>query len=934
MGVGATGSAVDRAWLPELGVRWSFGVDGISVPLVLLTALMGLVVTAHAWVELPAGGTPASYLGCLLLVEAGALATFTARDAVLFFVAFEVVLVPMWVLIGRYGDPHHPRARTEAAQRFVLYTAVGSTTMLVGILLLVASAGTSDLRALAGGGGLGAGTQLAVAALLVAGLAVKVPVFPLHTWLPPAHTTAPTGGSVLLAAVLLKMGTYGLVRLPVAVVPDGFGRLAPVLAVAGAVGILWGGLVCLVERDLKRLVAYSSVAHMGFVVLALASGSDTGLQAALYANVAHGVVSALLFVLVGGLKARWGDVDLAVRRPALRETSPRLGFVLVLGLAASLGLPGLAGFWGELLAVYSAWRPAPDRPGVVFLACAVAAALGAALAAAYALRVAGLVWVGDRPEPRAARTARRHGRRAVGARGARRARRRARGGADGPALGDGRGGRGDRGRPVSALVDVDPVVLAPALAPVLGVVVVLLGDAVRPGRRGGRWALPVAAVLLVLGAAAAVRATLTTGEVPLRTLCLPAPDGACLWTAGPRTSTLQAGILLAAAAALALLHDGRPRPRDRAVTATLLLAATTGGVAVAAARDLGSWLVALELATVPAVALVALRGTRPAAHGALSLLVTSLASFALLVLGAGLWLTATGDATFSPDTVALAWADPQRRTVLVLAVTLLVGGLGFKLSLVPFHAWTPQAYATADLGTALFLAAASKLAAAAALFVVVSALVGAVGAAPAVVLVLGVLAAASLLLGTVVALRQDDPVRLLAWSTIAQAGWVVVPLTALTEAGVRAAAAYVLTYAAATTVAFAALSRTRARRLEETRGLLRRDPLAGGALALALLVLAGLPPGVLGLVVKVLAVAEPVARGVWPVAAVAVVAVVVGIAVYLRWFAVLFARDDDAPDAPAAGPAAGRSTTVVLAVGTAVLAVGSALPHALLAGLG
>lgn len=399
--VAATRPGVDRAWLPELGVRWSFGVDGISVPLVLLTALMGVVVTAHAWVEVPRGGTPATFLGCLLLVEAGALATFTARDAVLFLVAFEVVLVPMWVLVGRYGDARDPRARTEAAQRFVLYTAVGSTTMLVGILLLVVSAGTADLRELAGGAGaaLPPGTQLAVAALLVAGLAVKVPVFPLHTWLPPAHTTAPTAGSVLLAAVLLKMGTYGLVRLPVATVPDGFGRLAPVLAVAGAVGIVWGGLVCLVERDLKRLVAYSSVAHMGFVVLALASGSQTGLQAALYANIAHGVVSALLFVLVGGLKHRWGSVDLTVRRPALRETSPRLGFVLLLGLAASLGLPGLAGFWGELLAIYAAWRPAADRPGAVLLTCAVVAAVGAALAAAYALRVAGLVWSGDRPDP-------------------------------------------------------------------------------------------------------------------------------------------------------------------------------------------------------------------------------------------------------------------------------------------------------------------------------------------------------------------------------------------------------------------------------------------------------------------------------------------------------------------------------------------------------
>jgi NADH-quinone oxidoreductase subunit M len=397
---------VDRVWLGELGLRWSFGVDGIAVPLLLLTALVGVLVAAHAWVDVPEGGTPATFLGCLLLVEAGALATFTARDAVLFFVAFELVLVPMWVLISRYGDRHDGRARVDAGHRFVLYTALGSTLMLVGILLLVTSAGTADLRALADGAGaaLPADRQLLVAAFLVTGLAVKVPVFPLHTWLPPAHTIAPTSGSVLLAAVLLKMGTYGLVRLPVATVPDGFATLSPVLAVAGVVGIVWGALVCLVERDLKRLIAYSSVAHMGFVVLALAAGTETGLQAALFANIAHGVVSALLFVLVGGLKQRWGSVDLAVPRPALRETSPRLGFLLVLGLAASLGLPGLATFWGELFAIYAAWMPAPDRPRGLFVACGVVAAVGAALAAAYALRVARVVWVGDRPERGVERT--------------------------------------------------------------------------------------------------------------------------------------------------------------------------------------------------------------------------------------------------------------------------------------------------------------------------------------------------------------------------------------------------------------------------------------------------------------------------------------------------------------------------------------------------
>lgn len=392
-----TTSGLDLPWIPALGIRLHLGIDGISLPLMLLTTIVTALAAAATLRRDPTGPDGASataFHACLLLTQAGALATFSARDAVVFFLAFEIVLIPMWVLITRFGGAH----RRLAGTRFVLYTAFGSTLMLAGILVLVTASGTSDLTVLtaSAGAGIGRSTQILIAALLTAGLAVKVPIWPVHSWLPLAHTAAPTAGSMLLAAVLLKMGTYGLIRLPIATVPDGFAEVAPIVAVAGVVGIIWAGLICLLERDLKRLIAWSSVAHMGVVALALATGTPTGLQAAIYANLAHGAISALLFFVVGAIKERVPDLDLATSRPALREHAPGLGWMLVFGLAAGLGLPGLAAFWGEFYGIVAALHPAADRPEALFAVCAVIAAIGAAIGGAYSIRVVRLVWMGDR----------------------------------------------------------------------------------------------------------------------------------------------------------------------------------------------------------------------------------------------------------------------------------------------------------------------------------------------------------------------------------------------------------------------------------------------------------------------------------------------------------------------------------------------------------
>jgi NADH-quinone oxidoreductase subunit N len=488
---------------------------------------------------------------------------------------------------------------------------------------------------------------------------------------------------------------------------------------------------------------------------------------------------------------------------------------------------------------------------------------------------------------------------------------------------------------VSAVATFDWVALAPVLAPALGAVLVLVVDAAAP--RLVRLHHLLGLVALLAGLGFALPAAVTSGRAPLRSLCLPGRAGFCLYEAGPVATALQLAALGSAVVVLLLLWpDRRAALRGGpAVLVSLVLAATAGAAGVAGAHDLGSWLVCLELATLPVVALVALRGTAEAGRGALALLTTSLVSFALVVLGAALWLLATGQAVFAADAVAAALDDPDRRAVLLLGVLLLFAGVGFKLSLVPFHVWTPQAYAGGSEAVAAFLAATSKVAALAALVVVLQPLVAA--GAPVLVAV-GVVAAVTMTVGNLLALAQDDPVRLLAWSTVAQAGWVMLPLSASSPGSAAASGAYLVSYVVATLVAFVVVHVVSVggapRRLAAYTGLLRSRPLLGGALGLALLSLAGLPPGVVGLVAKVVALRPVVAQGQWLLALVAVANAVVGIAVYLRWFGVLL-RDPEAQEVPdhglLGGPVA-RPVLVALVLSGTVLVATSVLPQ-LLVGL-
>jgi NADH-quinone oxidoreductase subunit M len=369
---------LDLPWATGLDLRLHLGVDGISYPLVVLTALLTLLCCGYTLWRVPDGGSGRALVALLLVIEIGILGTFLALDLVLFFVFFEVVLLPMYAVIAGWGG----EARQHAARKFVIYTLFGSVLLLVGVFVVVATTGTGDLVALTGGAGLGRTTQLVAFTLLAIAFAVKSPLWPLHSWLPDAHTQAPTVGSVILAGVLLKMGTYGLIRVAVGVAPEGARWAAPVLGVLAVAAIIVGSLVCLAQGELKRLIAYSSVGHMGFVLLGVATLTTTGLQAALIGNIAHGVITALLFFLAGAVKDR-AHTGLLAELGGLRETAPRLAGLLGFAAVASLGLPGLAGFWGEAFAVVAALQVG----GPLWTTLGVLAAVGGALTAAYFLRL-------------------------------------------------------------------------------------------------------------------------------------------------------------------------------------------------------------------------------------------------------------------------------------------------------------------------------------------------------------------------------------------------------------------------------------------------------------------------------------------------------------------------------------------------------------------
>ena len=367
------------AWIPPLNVSYHLGLDGISLPMVLLTTILGFLacVASGSITE-----RQKEYYALYLLLEVGMLGTFVALDLFLFYVFWEIVLVPMYFLIGIWGGGR----REYSAFKFFVYTLAGSLVMLLAILALGLRAHTFDLVALAAQGH---AWERSFQQLLFLGFffgfAIKVPIFPFHTWLPDAHVDAPTPGSVLLAGVLLKMGGYGFFRIAYPLAPDGAQWFGWAMAVLGAVNIVYGAFVALAQTDFKRLVAYSSVSHMGFVLLGLASLTPSGFQGAMVQMFSHGLITGAMFLLVGVLYDRTHTRDLGAFGGLGARVPVYAGLLMFFSLA-SLGLPGLSGFVAEflsLLGAFGVWRWQT-----------ILSVLGIVVAAAYMLKVIGQVLLG------------------------------------------------------------------------------------------------------------------------------------------------------------------------------------------------------------------------------------------------------------------------------------------------------------------------------------------------------------------------------------------------------------------------------------------------------------------------------------------------------------------------------------------------------------
>ena len=359
-----------KAWLPSLGIAYHLGVDGISVLFVLLSTLITPLAISASWSAIKTHVR--DYMAAFLLLETFMIGTFVAQDLFLFYLFFEAVLIPMFLIIGIWGGEN----RVYASFKFFLYTLLGSVLMLAAMLYIFNVAGTSNIRELSASLEIPVHIQTWLWLAFFASFAVKIPMWPVHTWLPDAHVQAPTAGSVILAGVLLKMGGYGFLRFSLPMLPEASVFFAPLIMVLSVIAVIYASLVALVQQDMKKLIAYSSIGHMAFVTAGIFTFNQQGIDGAIFQMLSHGVVSAALFLCVGVVYDRLHTREVKAYG-GLVNVMPGYAFSFMIFMLASVGLPGTAGFVGEFLVLVGLFQ-------VSFL-WAFLVAMGMILGAAYML---------------------------------------------------------------------------------------------------------------------------------------------------------------------------------------------------------------------------------------------------------------------------------------------------------------------------------------------------------------------------------------------------------------------------------------------------------------------------------------------------------------------------------------------------------------------
>jgi NADH-quinone oxidoreductase subunit M len=359
-------------WVPSLGIGYRIGLDGLGFGMFFLSALLTLIAVVASW-DVRANLT--QYYAILFVAELGMLGVFAAQDLILFYVFFEITLIPMYLLVGIWGDEY----RRPAAIKFFIYTFFGSTVMLAGFLALGILSGPSfSIEELNGGSGLSRTAQIAVAAPILLGLLIKVPAVPFHSWLLDVYVSSPISTNVVLSGILPKLGTYGLIKIAIPLLPQGAEPFLPYVAAFGVINIIYGSFVAFMQPDLKALVAYSSIGTLGFILLGIASGNAVGINGAVMQQVTHGLYSALLFILVGIIASRAGTRRIG-DLGGLADRMPWAGGLLALGALAAMGVPGLAVFVSEFMTIMGGYTAFP--------VLGVLAASGIVLGAMYLLNM-------------------------------------------------------------------------------------------------------------------------------------------------------------------------------------------------------------------------------------------------------------------------------------------------------------------------------------------------------------------------------------------------------------------------------------------------------------------------------------------------------------------------------------------------------------------